>query len=376
MARIVAALSGGVDSAVAAARLVEAGHDVTAVHLALLRDPATLRPGARGCCSLADANDARRVADTLGIPFYVWDFSEAFQQAVVDDFVAGYAAGRTPNPCLRCNQTIKFAGLLQRALALGFDGVATGHYARLVHRDDGVVELHRGADKGKDQSYVLGVMTQDGLRHAWFPLGESTKPEVRAEAAARGLRVADKPESMDLCFIPDGDTAGWLAARLGERPGAIVDEAGEVLGAHQGTYHYTIGQRKGLNLRRPAPDGQPRFVVGLDAGAEAVIVGPRQHLAVSALTGTPALWCEGAAPAEPFAATVQVRAHGAEHEALVTPADDGEAGGITVALPSPIIGVAPGQTAVIYDGTRVVGSATITGTTPAASAQTTKSGAM
>src|SRR5881227_3598964 len=252
--RVLAAMSGGVDSAVAAARAAAAGYDVTGVHLALARDPQTYRSGARGCCTLEDARDARRAADVIGIPFYVWDMADRFHEDVVDDFVAEYAAGRTPNPCLRCNEKIKFTAVLDRALALGFDAVVTGHHARLA---DG--RLRRSVDDGKDQSYVLAVLTPDQLRHAMFPLGDSTKTEVRAEAARRGLAVADKPDSHDICFIADGDTRGFLERRLGTNDGDIVDaESGAVLGTHQGSYAFTVGQRRGLRLDRPAPDGDPR----------------------------------------------------------------------------------------------------------------------
>ena len=185
--RVLVAMSGGVDSAVAAARLVAEGHDVTGVHLALSKNPASYRSGARGCCSLEDSHDARRVADKLDIPFYVWDFAEEFHEAVVEDFVAEYRAGRTPNPCLRCNEKIKFAAVLDRGLALGFDAVATGHYADLRRHDDGSVSLHRAADAAKDQSYVLGMLTQEQLRRCLFPLNDVEKPVVRAEAQALGL---------------------------------------------------------------------------------------------------------------------------------------------------------------------------------------------
>src|SRR5947208_1640518 len=202
--RVLAAMSGGVDSAVAAARAVSAGHDVVGVHLALSAKPGTLRTGARGCCTVEDARDARRVADILGIPFYVWDFAERFTEEVVEDFVAEYAAGRTPNPCLRCNERIKFEALLDKAIALGFDAVCTGHYAQLS-TVDGQPELRRSVDMEKDQSYVLASLTEQQLRHAMFPLGGSIKSAVRAEAAQRGLAVAEKPDSHDICFIPDGD---------------------------------------------------------------------------------------------------------------------------------------------------------------------------
>src|SRR5690349_22538645 len=185
--KVIAAMSGGVDSAVAAARAHEAGHEVTGIHLALSRNPQSHRTGARGCCTIEDANDARRAADVIGIPFYVWDLSERFHEDVVEDFMDEYAAGRTPNPCLRCNEKIKFAAVLDRALALGFDAVATGHYARVRTASAGPAELHRAEDHGKDQSYVLGVLDQEQLRHSLFPLGDTDKPAVRREAEARGL---------------------------------------------------------------------------------------------------------------------------------------------------------------------------------------------
>src|SRR6266704_3565137 len=227
--RVLAAMSGGVDSAVAAARAADAGHEVTGVHLALSANPRSHRSGARGCCTLEDARDARRAADVIGIPFYVWDMAERFHRDVVADFVAEYARGRTPNPCLRCNEKIKFAAVLHRAVALGFDAVCTGHHARLAGG-----RLHRSADRGKDQSYVLAVLTREQLGRAMFPLGDSTKDQVRAEAAARGLAVAGKPDSHDVCFIPDGDTRGFLARRLGDAPGPILDTDGSVVGAHDG----------------------------------------------------------------------------------------------------------------------------------------------
>ncbi len=350
-------MSGGVDSAVAAARAVDAGHDVTGVHLALSRNPKSYRSGARGCCSIEDSNDARRAADALGIAFYVWDMSEEFADTVVDDFVAEYTAGRTPNPCLRCNEKIKFAAVLDRALALGFDAVATGHYARL-EEVDGLVQMHRAEDHAKDQSYVLGVLTQSQLAHSIFPLGDTTKDVIRTEAERRGLQVARKPDSHDICFISDGDNAGWLAEKLGPKPGQIVDESGQVLREHDGAYAFTIGQRRGLRLGIPADDGKPRFVLDIEPVSGTVTVGSREALAVDHLTCLKALWC-GATPAEPMECTVQLRAHGDEHRAVVTV--DGDR--VEVDLLDPASGIAPGQACVIYAGTRVVGSATIDATT-------------
>jgi tRNA-specific 2-thiouridylase len=356
--RLIAALSGGVDSAVAAARAVDAGHDVTGVHLALSRNPRSYRSGARGCCSLEDSHDARRAADVLGIPFYVWDMSDEFADAVVDDFVSEYEAGRTPNPCLRCNESIKFAAVLDRALALGFDGVVTGHYAKLVDGPDGTempsIELHRAVDAGKDQSYVLGVLTKEQLEHSLFPLGDSVKTDVRAEAASRGLAVAQKPDSHDICFIADGDNAGWLADKLGRRPGPVVDESGEVLREHDGAYAFTIGQRRGLKLGVPADDGQPRYVLDIEPVSGTVTVGPREHLRIDGLECVKPLWA-GVAPAGALECTVQVRAHGDEHRAVV----EVDGANVQVQLLEPAEGIAPGQACVIYDGTRVVGSATI-----------------
>ncbi len=261
--RVLAAMSGGVDSAVAAARAVDAGHDVVGVHLALSRAGGTLRAGSRGCCTIEDAMDARRAADRLGIPFYVWDFSERFRDDVIEDFVAEYAAGRTPNPCMRCNERIKFAAVLEKALDLGFDAVCTGHYAILRRGADGALELHRASDAAKDQSYVLGVLTADQLAHTLFPLGETpSKALVRAEAEARGLTVAHKPDSHDICFIPDGDTRGWLAERVGAERGDIVDRSGAVVGSHEGAHAFTVGQRRGLSLGVPAAGRQAAVRAG------------------------------------------------------------------------------------------------------------------
>jgi tRNA-specific 2-thiouridylase len=354
--RVLAAMSGGVDSAVAAARAVDAGHDVTGVHLALARNPQTYRTGARGCCTLEDSRDARRAADVIGIPFYVWDLAERFHADVVDDFVAEYAAGRTPNPCLRCNEKIKFTAVLDKAVALGFDAVVTGHHARLG--GDGL--LRRSVDLGKDQSYVLAVLTREQLDRSIFPLGDSTKTRVRAEAAERGLAVAEKPDSHDICFIADGDTRGFLASRLGASPGDIVDgRTGVTLGAHQGAYAYTVGQRKGLDLRVPAPDGRPRYVLSITPVTNTVTVGPAEDLAVDTVTASRPLWTGGPRPVGPVECEVQLRAHGDVLSATVQVSD---AGG-RADLHTPARGVAAGQAIVAYRpdplGDIVLGSATL-----------------
>ena len=353
--RVLAAMSGGVDSAVAAALAVEAGHDVTGVHLALARNPQTYRTGARGCCTVEDAHDARRAADVIGIPYYVWDMADEFHEAVVDNFVAEYAAGRTPNPCLRCNETIKFAAVLDRAMALGFDAVVTGHHARLG--PDGL--LRRSVDAAKDQSYVLAVLTRAQLDHSLFPLGGFTKATVRELAHVRGLGVADKHDSHDICFIADGDTRGFLADRLGAHPGSIVDSAtGEVLGSHDGAYGFTVGQRRGLALTRPAPDGQPRYVLSITPVTNTVTVGPATALEVTSVAGARPVWTGPAASGE-VECEVQVRAHGAPIPARVRVAD----GAFTATLAKPVRGVAAGQAIVAYrpdpDGDIVLGSATV-----------------
>ena len=289
-------MSGGVDSAVAAARAVDAGHDVVGVHLALSRAGGTLRAGSRGCCTIEDAMDARRAADRLGIPFYVWDFSERFRDDVIEDFVAEYSAGRTPNPCMRCNEKIKFAAVLEKALDLGFDAVCTGHYAIVRRGASGERELHRASDAAKDQSYVLGVLTAEQLAHTLFPLGETpSKALVRAEAEARGLTVAHKPDSHDICFIPDGDTRGWLAERVGAERGDILDRSGAVVGSHEGAHAFTVGQRRGLALGVPAADGKPRFVLEVRPVSNTVVVGPKEALATAEIAGGRFTWA-GAAP--------------------------------------------------------------------------------
>lgn len=354
--RVLAAMSGGVDSAVAAARAVEAGHDVVGVHLALSRAPQASLTGGRGCCTPQDAHDARRAADVLGIPFYVWDFSDRFRADVIDDFVAEYAAGRTPNPCLRCNEKIKFSALLDKAVALGFDALCTGHYARVERTPEGCVELHRAVDAAKDQSYVLGVLTAEQLARAMFPLGDTEKADVRAEAERRELSVADKPDSTDICFIGDGDTRGWLEQRLGARTGEIRDESGAVLGTHEGTYGFTVGQRKGLRIGRPAADGRPRYVLDLQPASDTVVVGPAERLDVRRVVADDARWTAGPPDRRTVQVHAQVRAHGEPVPALAHLLGDGR---VQVDLDLPLRGVAPGQAVVLYDGTRVLGSATV-----------------
>jgi tRNA-specific 2-thiouridylase len=347
-------MSGGVDSSVAAARMVDAGHDVVGVHLALSATPGTLRTGSRGCCSKEDAADARRVADILDIPFYVWDFADRFSEAVIDDFVSSYARGETPNPCVRCNERIKFSALSARALALGFDAVATGHYARLSEG-----RLRRAVDSDKDQSYVLGVLTAEHLRHALFPIGDTPKPQIREDAARRGLAVAEKPDSHDICFIPSGDTRAFLGSRIGVRRGAVVDAGGTVLAEHDGVHGFTIGQRKGLGIAGPGHDGKPRYVTSIDAETATVHVGGLADLEVWTLTGEKPVFTSGTALRSPVECAVQVRAHGGIVDAVAEMRD----GYLVADLRAPLQGVAPGQAMVLYspdaEGDEVIASATI-----------------
>ncbi|PRQ10737.1 tRNA 2-thiouridine(34) synthase MnmA [Corynebacterium sp. 13CS0277] len=369
--RVIAAMSGGVDSSVAAARLVDAGHEVVGVHLALSRDPQSVRESSRGCCSLEDSADARRVCDHLGIPFYVWDFSDRFHEDVIEDFVQSYAVGETPNPCLRCNEKIKFRALLQRARSLGFDAVATGHYARISHDEHGVATLRRGLDANKDQSYVLGVLTAEELDHCLFPVGDTEKPQIRQEAAAKGFSVASKPDSYDICFIPDGNTQAFLGRHIGLRPGMIVDQEGQPLKSHDGVYGYTIGQRKGLDIKQPAADGKPRYVTGIDAATGTVTVGSRADLEVGVIVA------DRLKKLHPhFQGTqellIQVRAHGGIAHATVTVDEDSDE--LRCELREPLSGVAPGQAVVVYEedshGDIVLGSGTIVRTHPTAGART------
>ncbi len=357
MARVVVAMSGGVDSSVAAALLVAAGHEVIGVTLnvwpKLGAEEAVERPDA--CCSLNAVEDARRVADHLGIPHYVLNFREVFAERVIANFVAEYQRGRTPNPCIRCNEYIKFSALLHRVIGLDCDYIATGHYARVAYdpaRDRYV--LRRAVDAWKDQSYVLYVLTQDLLARTLFPIGDYPKSAVRDLARQFGLPVASKPESQEICFIPDKDYGSFIERYLaeGSRPGPILDREGRELGQHRGIIYYTVGQRRGLGLSGP----RPYYVIAIDPVRNAVIVGHEEDLYSDELLAEEVNWVSIAPPTAPITVTAKIRYRAPEVPAVVTPRADGT---VHVRFARPQKAVTPGQAVVFYQGDELVGGGTI-----------------
>jgi tRNA-specific 2-thiouridylase len=347
--KIVIAMSGGVDSSVAAALLAQQGHEVIGLSMQLYdQRGGEIRFGT--CCTIDDLHDARRVAARIGIPHYIMNFERQFDDQVVSNFVREYAAGRTPIPCVHCNGDLKFATLAERAAGLGAEYVATGHYAR-VDRDPvtGRTLLKRGVDASKDQSYFLFTLTQEQLAHAMFPVGDLQKAEVRDQARALGLPVAEKHDSHEICFVPDGDQAAFVE-RQGTAPsaGAITDVSGRVVGRHAGVHRFTVGQRKGLGLSSPIP----LYVVGIDADTATVTVGPREALQRTHLTASGVNWIAGVAPDEGARVTAQIRYRHREAAATLRPSDDER---VEVTFDEPQTAVAPGQAVVFYDEDVVVG---------------------
>ena len=352
MSAVLVAMSGGVDSSVAAARLLAQGHDVIGVTLKLWEGPGGAAPTA-GCCTVSDAEDARRVAAQLGIPYYVLDHTEVFMGGVVDRFISDYLTGLTPNPCIECNRTVKFTELMLRAEEFGCDVVATGHYAQVRH-ERGAWRLFRGTDADKDQSYVLSMLGQSQLARIRFPVGDLSKPEVRELASELDLRTATKAESQDICFVGDGNYRDFLRnhAPSSAAPGDIINSDGTVVGSHDGVTNFTIGQRRGLGVAV----GEPRFVTGIDPERATVTIGRREELEIQELTLRDVTWVAGAA-SNGAQVQVQYRAHGEPRPAAVFIEGDV----VRVRFERPQLAVAPGQTAAFYRGAEVLGGGIITG---------------
>jgi len=350
--RIAVAMSGGVDSSVTAALLKEQGHDVLGITMRVW-DPSTCgiseEEAEASCCSPDDVRDAGRIADQLGIPFYVVNFEDEFRRLVINDFISEYYQGRTPNPCVRCNELVKFGLLLDKARELGAEFLATGHYAQVTKGDDGFFHLLKGLDPKKDQSYFLFALSQDQLAHSLFPLGGITKQEVRSLALRFALRVAEKGESQEICFIPDDNYVRFLEAEEDAEnlSGAIVDQQGNVLGRHHGTYRYTIGQRRGLGIAWK----EPLYVLGVDAQRREVIVGPQNELYKNGLTASNVNWMMPT-PTDEFSTTCRIRYRHQAVACRVTPLPDNR---VKVLFEEKEKSVTPGQAVVFYEGNRVLG---------------------
>ncbi|HEY64168.1 MAG TPA: tRNA 2-thiouridine(34) synthase MnmA [Caldilineae bacterium] len=352
--RIVVAMSGGVDSSVAAALLMEQGYEVVGVMLRLWAEVRPGLPSLNRCCSDEAVEDARRVASVLGIPFYLLNVERPFKENVVDRFIAGYASGVTPNPCLYCNRYIRFGRLLNYALGIGATALATGHYARVREAPDGTYQLLRAVDRSKDQSYVLYMVGQRELSHLRFPIGHLTKQEVREKARELGLPVAGKSESQEICFVVDGDYRRFLTDWAPEavRPGPIVDREGNVLGQHKGLPFYTIGQRRGLGIAAR----EPLYVLELDVDRNAVVVGTKEELGRDRLTAARVNWIAGHPPEGEITVTAKIRYKGQEVAATVRPLPDDR---VDVRFERPLRDITPGQAVVFYQGDVCLGGGII-----------------
>jgi tRNA-uridine 2-sulfurtransferase len=355
--RVVVAMSGGVDSSTVAGLLVEAGHEVIGVMMKLYDQGKGDPDASKQCCGLDDVADARRVADELGIPFYVGNYQDVFREDVVSRFIGDYAAGRTPNPCVRCNDTVKFKTLLKRAQMLGADYLATGHYARTLVADDGSVSLWRGVDASKDQTYFLAGMSQDALQKVVFPLGGMTKDEVRGHAKQLGLATAGKRESQEICFVPNDDYAAYLEDSAGDSlsgAGPIISVDGLRLGQHKGLHRYTVGQRRGLGISGP----EARYVVGLDTESNALMVGSKEDVRFAGLWAADERWLGGVPGSERTPIEARIR-----HRSSVVPAsvERDDEGRLQVWFDTPVMAVSAGQQVAFYDGDQVLGAATIEG---------------
>lgn len=352
--RVVVAMSGGVDSSVAAALLVEQGYEVIGMMMRLWSEETAIGNTHNRCCTPDQMNDARRIADKLGIPFYVLDTKEVFRSTIVQFFIEQHRQGVTPNPCIECNRQIRFSFLQQNALALDAEYLATGHYARVSRDEDGRYVLRKGLDDHKDQSYVLSVLGQDQLAHALFPVGEYAKPEVRKIAERFGLPTASKKDSQDLCFIGDNNYRRFLADHAPDvmRPGPMIRTDGTEIGQHNGLVNFTVGQRKGLGLHSI----EPLYVIGINAEQNAVIVGTAEELGRSSLTAKRVNWVAGTPPGTRFRGEVKIRYKAGAVPASIEILSDSR---IHMKFDAPLRDITPGQGAVIYDGDKVLGGGII-----------------